>query len=172
MSGAGGFTIIELLVVIVIIGILAGLTTPSLKGYLVKSRDQERTDDVTSLVRRLEQAYTEQSIGYPSYPSTNEYLTDISSFTRTAAGLNKEALKAPGASSSSVVVATSTSTTSPLSTAVTKDQYVYQPLDNSGNLCKNASSATSPGNNCTHFNFYYRTEADNVLHKIVSIHQQ
>jgi type IV pilus assembly protein PilA len=48
-----GFTIVELLIVIVIIGILAALVITTYSGIQKKARDTERKTDVNALHRSL-----------------------------------------------------------------------------------------------------------------------
>ena len=59
-----GFTIIELLVVIVVIGILATITIVSYTGVQQRARDSTRTSDVTRLKIALEKYHADKS----SYP--------------------------------------------------------------------------------------------------------
>lgn len=168
-----GFTILELTVAITIIGILASLTLGISSDMRTNAQDQERSEDVASIVRRLEQAYNGQEIGGPSYPSTAEFLTDISGKTRTAKRIEKESLKAPNTTgTSSVVGATSTSLTTPLSGGPTTSQYVYQPLTANGTICNSANSTASAATTCVRFNFYYRSAKTNEIHRVKSFHQQ
>jgi hypothetical protein len=46
----------------------------------------------------------------------------------------------------------------------TVSQYIYQPINSQGELCVDASD-------CRKFNLYYRTEADNTVHKVTSKHR-
>lgn len=59
-----GFTIVELLIVIVIIGILATLVIVTFSGVQQKARDSERKTDINALAGQLEAAYA--NVGY--YP--------------------------------------------------------------------------------------------------------
>ena len=49
-----GFTLVEILIVIVIIGILAGLVITQILGANAKARDTERKTDINSIVNQLE----------------------------------------------------------------------------------------------------------------------
>lgn len=165
-----GFTVIELIITIVIIGIFATIVIVSPKTFLVTARDEERVDDVASIARRLEQAYSSQDMGRPAYPSTTELAADISGDTRTMTRLRPEALQAPRGNANSVSSASSTSLTAPAGTgSPTLSQYVYQPLRADGTLCANNPSS---GNPCVRFYLYYRLEKDNSIQYIKSIHQQ
>ena len=59
-----GFTIIELLVSIVVIGILITITTVSYNGIQQRSRDSERGSDITKIKIAIEKYHAENS----SYP--------------------------------------------------------------------------------------------------------
>lgn len=72
-----GFTIVELLIVIVVIGILAALVIVTYNGIQQKARDTERKTDVKAIQGHLE-AYWADNAKYPT-------LTDANSSTfRTA----------------------------------------------------------------------------------------
>jgi prepilin-type N-terminal cleavage/methylation domain-containing protein len=171
MSRTDGFTITELIVTIVVIGILATLAVTVPTYFQKTARDDERADDTTSIARRLEQAYTAQEVGSPSYPTTTKLLSDISCSggSGTVLRLSVDAFKAPNGTCSSVSMATSTSTTAPAgANTPTLTQYVYQPLttsDSTAIVCTGASI-------CVRFNLYYRRESDNSIQIIKSIHQQ
>jgi len=166
-----GYTVIEMLVTIMIIGILAVLVFYAPKSFLVSSRDSERSDDVASIARRLEQAYLNQDLGGPGYPSTTKLLSDISSRSNTMSRLKPEASQSPGGATSSVIAATSTSLSTPASGgAPSIKQYVYQPLK--ANASGGWDLCTSTTDLCTRFFLYYRLEANNTIQIIKSLHQQ
>ena len=60
-----GFTIVELLIVIVIIGILAGLVVTQILGATAKARDTERKTDLDQIANQVE-VYFAKAGGYPS----------------------------------------------------------------------------------------------------------
>ncbi len=60
-----GFTIIELLIVIAIIGILATLVLTNFQGAQAKGRDTVRKNDINSLYQKLEEYYNENGF-YPN----------------------------------------------------------------------------------------------------------
>lgn len=60
-----GFTIVELLIVIVIIGILAGLVVTQILGATAKARDTERKTDLDQIANQLEAYYAKRG-GYPT----------------------------------------------------------------------------------------------------------
>ena len=92
-----GFTIVELLIVIVVIGILAGLVITTFSGIQQKARDTQRETDIKALHGQVEAFWAQK--GY--YPS----LTDMNSqaaggFVQTnLKGLDLGAFKDPKAAS-------------------------------------------------------------------------
>jgi prepilin-type N-terminal cleavage/methylation domain-containing protein len=90
-----GFTIVELLIVIVVIGILAALVITTFSGIQQKARDTKRQTDVRALYSMLEANYAQNGSGYP-------VLADFNSATWRQAnmkGLDEGALCDPSASS-------------------------------------------------------------------------
>ncbi|HIA92074.1 TPA: type II secretion system protein [Candidatus Saccharibacteria bacterium] len=77
-----GFTIIELLIVIVVIGILAGLVLNAFGNIQERARDTERQNDINALHTALELYYADN--GY--YPAA---LSDLN--------VNAESLEGPNA---------------------------------------------------------------------------
>ena len=65
-----GFTIVELLIVIVVIGILALLVITSYAGIQAKARNAKRQSDIASLQTQLE-AFFSQNGYYPSLTDMN-----------------------------------------------------------------------------------------------------
>ncbi len=64
-----GFTIIELLVVIVVIAILIALTLPNLFGLQRRARDDTRKNDLKNIQSALETYFNDNNV-YPSALST------------------------------------------------------------------------------------------------------
>ena len=98
-----GFTIIELLVVIVIIGILVALALPQLFAAQARGRDTDRKNDLKNISQQLETYYNDNDGAYPddldtlvtegllsAIPTdpkadrTYEYVSDGASFTLAA----------------------------------------------------------------------------------------
>lgn len=167
MNREVGFTIIELLVVIIVIGILTTVGTLGIGGLLVSSRDSQRADDITGIARKLEDDYTSQISGSPSYPSTNTFVSDAASGGKTAAGIDPATFKAPGSANSSVAKATTTDQNSPDGTGSPfLNIYYYQALTRDNLLCQDSSQT------CVRFQLFYRRESDNTVVVIASMHQQ
>jgi type II secretion system protein G len=65
IKNQGGFTIVELLVVIVVIAILVALTLPNLFGLQRRARDDTRKNDLKNIQQALETFYNDNN----SYPA-------------------------------------------------------------------------------------------------------
>jgi type II secretion system protein G len=70
MKKQSGFTIVELLIVIVIIGILAAITIVAYNGIQQRARDSARTSDIAGVQKALELYRADNGI-YPSVGSDN-----------------------------------------------------------------------------------------------------
>ena len=161
---SAGFSVVEIIIVITIIGILAGLVFATVSSYQYSGEDNERRSDVESLARAFE-TYYNNSIGPTgaTYPSTTT-ATNTAGYSTLLSGHGLEIAQAPGSeSTTSLVAATNLS----VPQSPTPQQYIYQPFTNSGTLC--TDSNTSP---CVRFTFYYRLRYENKVVSIESIHQQ
>ncbi|QIB49632.1 type IV pilin protein [Pseudomonas sp. OIL-1] len=65
LNTARGFTLMELLIVIVIVGILASIALPSYQGYIKKSRAKTAAADLVSLAAVVEGRF-QRSLAYPT----------------------------------------------------------------------------------------------------------
>lgn len=60
-----GFTIVELLIVIVVIGVLAGISIVAYNGVTAKARDSQRAQDMKTIAKALEMYYVDNG-RYPA----------------------------------------------------------------------------------------------------------
>jgi type II secretion system protein G len=95
-----GFTIVELLIVIVVIGILAALVITTFTGIQQKARDTERQTDIKAIYGQVE-AYYAQNGKYPTLANVN----DATWRTTNMKGLDGEALKDPKGTAQTLVAA-------------------------------------------------------------------
>jgi prepilin-type N-terminal cleavage/methylation domain-containing protein len=93
-----GFTIVELLIVIVVIGILAALVLNSFRGVQERARDTKRRTDVNAQASQLEVYYTDNG-GYPVF--TGQVNTD-SWLTANLKGADLNAWRAPNQTANSM----------------------------------------------------------------------
>jgi prepilin-type N-terminal cleavage/methylation domain-containing protein len=87
-----GFTIIELLVVVAVIGILATITLIGFNRYQADTRDSQRSSQATIISEALERYY-EKNGEYPSCPSLTASASTVTSDVLT--GLEAKTLVAP-----------------------------------------------------------------------------
>jgi prepilin-type N-terminal cleavage/methylation domain-containing protein len=99
-----GFTIVELLIVIVVIGILATLVIVTFRGIQQKARDSQRQTDVTAISNAVEEFYAK----YNYFPTLAD-LQDSTFVSTYMKGLKADALVSPGKSGSNSLAATATS---------------------------------------------------------------
>ncbi|MEO8104840.1 MAG: prepilin-type N-terminal cleavage/methylation domain-containing protein [Candidatus Saccharibacteria bacterium] len=121
-----GFTIVELLIVIVVIGILAALVITTYGGIQSKARNSKRQVDLQSLQTQIEAFYSQNGF----YPS----LTDINGTVWRAANmksLDTGAMTDPSAPGVATLAATQ---------VVGAKAYAYAVSDNSGASCEGADT--------------------------------
>lgn len=189
MQRMRGFTIVELLVVLVIIAILLMLSTFMVSRYQANGRDAERKADIENLARGLETRYKQGNpeitapsyVTAGSYPGANEMRhimgVSISGFTpaQISGGYPSGALPGttvasfspPGLSGDftgfAITCTSSCGAALNLTSTVTKDTYYYQPIDASGNVCVQGG--------CVRYQLFWREEATGTLRVVESRHQ-
>lgn len=165
-----GFTVVEVIIIIAVIGILTGLTVVNLRQSMPDSRDHERKADVSNIATHLDNLWTN---GYPggvvpqgSYPST-AHLNSSASISEIFADIDSKILTSPTADSGTVSLVMATNnvtTTTGVTPAPTTETYIYQPLTSTGLLC------TSTLDECRRYNLFYKLE-DDTIQRIMSKNQ-
>ncbi len=89
-NNQSGFTIVELLIVIVVIGILAGLVLNTFNGIQARARDTERKTDVNAIHAQVEAYHADNGF----YPTTAN-MTTATWVSANLPGLDAEALNDP-----------------------------------------------------------------------------
>ena len=192
-----GFTIIELVVVMVIMAILLTLAGFNISGSQANARDNERNVDASTIARGLETRYKEgnPSVTAPAYVSAGSY-PDIremahiiggsdSGFTpnQIAGGYSNEALPGttvqnfspPGAANTpyaGFVIASCAGAciaNDSATTGSTTGKAVTKSQYYYEPIDANGNICT--GTTCVRYNLYWHTEVDNTSHIIRSKHQ-
>jgi prepilin-type N-terminal cleavage/methylation domain-containing protein len=147
-----GFTIVELLIVIVVIAILAALVLNTFAGVQQRARDTQRQTDIRTISSQLEVFYADR-IHYPTYAE----LTDVTADgwrDNNMPGIDPNAFFAPGTDTDQAVTNFFLSTDAP-----TISQYGYVPGD-----C-NASDE-----DCQSFALFWREEGgDGEVQRVDSL---
>jgi prepilin-type N-terminal cleavage/methylation domain-containing protein len=120
-----GFTIVELLIVIVVIGILAALVITTFSGVQRRARNTERETDIKSIHGHLETFHADN--GY--YPGLTDQIDDDTWVQTNLKGLDVDALRAPKETANTMV-----------GTGGDTDNYVYAATGCTG---------TAPAQECT-----------------------
>lgn len=127
-----GFTIVELLIVIVVIGILAALVITTFSGIQQKARDTKRQTDIRALHSQLEAFFAQNGGGYPPLVDVNS----ASWRSTNMKGLDASALCDPSAASQ---------TNCTLVAAPAANSYAYQVWQSDGSTaCTATTGQTCP----------------------------
>lgn len=171
-----GFTIVELIITITIMGILLVLVVVNVNSSQVRSRDEERKADIAAIQDALETYYSSgngsagASLGV--YPNTVTAFGSEAAALQTFRDIDKKSLLAPGSSSIGDTLRVATNTTqTPAGVAPqpTAGQYVYQPISVASNGAQSLCSAAIT--TCRKYNLFYRSEADNTVQMVRSRNQ-
>lgn len=94
LKGQNGFTLIELMIVVAIIGILAAIAIPNFKNYSKRARQSEAKQELGN-IRTLQEVYrsengvygsTAAAVNWTTPTGTTYYTYTIGADTSTAAG--------------------------------------------------------------------------------------
>jgi prepilin-type N-terminal cleavage/methylation domain-containing protein len=141
-----GFTIVELLIVIVIIGILATLIIVTFSGIQQKARDTQRKTDINALQSHVE-AYYAQKGNYPTLAQLNDDAWRHANMK----GLDDDALTAPN------------QTTKPTAATATKDIYQYAPTHDDGTTACSSADVNTDDPDCSKFTVSALQESDSTV---------
>lgn len=169
---ARGYTAVELIITISVMGILLVLAFVNLSSSQVRARDEERKGDVETMARYIEAYYSSDSDDGRA-PGQYPPVAAIASETTIKTALpdiDLAAVRGPGVSAPAISVVAATNALSgvgSVSPQPTIAQYVYQPLAWDGTswvLCNGVLE-------CRRFSLYYRLEADSTVYVIESKNQ-
>jgi prepilin-type N-terminal cleavage/methylation domain-containing protein len=148
-----GFTIIELLVVVAVIGILATITLVGFNRYQADSRDAQRSSQATVIAEALEKYYDKNG----EYPSCSTMTaTGSSVIDNTLVGTDAEILVAPQAASD---VTNSINLCTALTIGYATDSFAY---------LGDGSTTCSTGSSCLTYTLQYKEESTNTIKSIAS----
>ena len=159
MHKQNGFTVLELVITMVMIGILLAVGIVSYRSTLVASRDRERAGDVETIAEYLEAIYPKEILSGSTvikkagtYPATI-VVNNSGYYTAALEDLPRSAVLSPGSTTTSFIGATVIIPTTSIS------QYNYVPLQSSDTLC------TSITQECRRFIIYYTKESGDTTTK-------
>ena len=144
-SEQNGFTLIELVIVIIILGILLTVVATTYRGVQAKNRNSQREADITTLQGGLETYYAQTSM-YPTLANLNS----TSWVTKYLPDVPASALQDPHWSSN-----TAACTNDGHSIVINHpviNCYDYQPVANDGSACDNIQKV------CAHYTLTAKLE--------------
>ena len=153
-----GFTIIELLIVIAIIGILATLVLTNFQGAQAKGRDTVRKNDMNSVYQKLEEFYNENG-GYPDGDLAGTVAVGINGATAVATvdvfpGIDSGALTDEDGADLVETFSTSATLAAPAIPGNT-NEYLYAAYG-----CAGAAAVTDVGATCAKYHLAAFQEQD------------
>jgi len=132
-----GFTIVEMLIVIVVVSILVSVTAMAYSGVQNRGKDAERKADIRQVAQLLESYYLDNGF-YPPFQQAAVGIGVASWRITNMPNLKDELLTPPGASGPALVNSMTPSTS----------QYGYH----------NNGSCT--GSQCTRYRLYWKSDVD------------
>lgn len=142
-----GFTIVELLIVIVVIGILAALVITTYSGIQGKARDAKRQSDLQAVQTQIEAFYSNNGY-YPSYANLSSSSWD----TTNLKSLDQGALHDPSNSATGITLS---------NTTTSGHNYEYVAKDSSGS----ASNCETTDTTCASYTLTAQLESGTVYTK-------
>ena len=155
-GGRQGFTIIELIVVIVVIGILAAITVLGLSQYQAKTRDADRAASATVISEALEKYYNNKG-EYPSCTAVTGAASTVTGSAGALAGVTVGAIRTPTeASTETNSIKCDDMTTLP------GDYYSY---------VGDGSADCSGSSSCLQYKLQYQEESTDSIKTVYSRHK-
>jgi prepilin-type N-terminal cleavage/methylation domain-containing protein len=149
-----GFTIFELMIVVVIIGIITTITIISYSTVQANSRDAQRSSKITSIAEALEKYYSKNG-EYPSCADMTKSAAVVASSTLD--GLSPSTLATPSASQNANSVICNA-----IANGSSIDAFAY---------VGDSSASCTSGHDCLQYTLQYRKESNGSIVSIVSRHQ-
>ena len=146
-----GFTVVELLVVIIVIGILSTIGYVSYSRVQISSRDTERSSKIAILAEALEKYYDENG-EYPSCTKMSQPADIV--ISDVLKGTNSDTLRAPSASSGTNSILASCGNLAPGNDAIS--------------YTGDGSSTCLTGQDCVEWTLRYYNEETNSIKSISS----
>lgn len=147
-----GFTIIELVVIVAVIGVLSAITTVGVGKYMADTRDSRRVASVTVISEALEKYYSQHG-EYPGCPDVTAEINEVAN--DVLSGVERTALVAPSADNDENSIKCSTLSVNG------EDFYEYEG-DGSGTCLS--------GESCLSYTLKYKEEASGEIKSIASRH--
>jgi prepilin-type N-terminal cleavage/methylation domain-containing protein len=148
-----GFSLVEIIIVIAVIGILAAITVLTTMRFQIEARDSQRVASATTIAEALEKYYTKNG-EYPSCSSLTQ--TAGQTVANTVLDISADSLIAPTANGE-----TNSIKCQPLATGTADDFYEYAVA--TSNSCTGAS-----GTACAEYTLKYREESTGNVKAIES----
>jgi prepilin-type N-terminal cleavage/methylation domain-containing protein len=158
-NGRRGFTIVELLIVIVVIGILVAITIVAYNGMQARATDSANTSKINMIVKSIE-IYKNDSGTYPKiFISGGTGLTDPTGSwpLSNMIGINQSTILTSGASNGTP--------TSIIEVCSYPDSNLPSDSSKFGYCADNSSGLSCYTNNdtCTAYTLYYRSKSNGQL---------
>lgn len=164
-----GFTVVELVIVVIIVGILISIGAISFRATRVDARNKERETDVQMIANYLESIYSREFSEGGSvikhagaYPQRDIlHPANASKFDIVFSEVQKSALYSPSSSTTRALIPNNNpSTAAGINTSNVTPQnsdssYIYVPLNGEG-----SNTCTVADNRCRMFQIYYKLEGE------------